>query len=332
MNLEEALVKTAVVTGANGFVGSHLCELLKQEGYQVRCIIRSSSNTKWLDHQDLDLHRVGLTDVDAVASVLQGADYLFHLAGTTKSIDEKGFFDGNVETTRIVLEAALKAELKNIVVSSSLAASAPAKNLEPVTEETPSQPFSIYGRSKVAQEQLCKSYDDRLPVTIVRPPIIYGPRDTEVLLFFKMVNSSWVTQVGKAQKYLSAVYISDLVRGLKEAAESEKAVGETFFIGSEEHYSWRQFSEAIAFKLNKKVRYITIPLFVLKIVAFLSEMLDRLRNRPATLNREKAKEMAQEAWICSPAKAGKFFNYRQETSLEEGISSTIDWYKKENWL
>lgn len=322
----------AVITGANGFVGSHLSELLLSKGWQVRSIIRSSSNTKWLDHQTVELHRVGITDVTAVAKVLQGADYLFHLAGTTKSIDEKGFYEGNVETTRVVLDAALQANLKNILVSSSLAASAPAQNRTPVTEETPSNPFSMYGQSKVAQEELSKSYMNRLPITIVRPPIIFGPRDTEVLLFFKMVNTGFVTAVGSKEKYLSAVYINDLTRGLMQAAESEAAVGHTFFISSEEFYSWGQFASEIAVALGKKTRTIRIPQALLKPIAAISEGIDRLRGRPATLSREKAREMAQEAWICSPAKAKKLFGYQQEWQLKDSVKETVEWYQKQGWL
>jgi len=322
----------AVITGANGFVGSHLSELLLSKGWKVRSIIRSSSNTKWLDHQDVELHPVGITDIALVAQVLQGADYLFHLAGTTKSINEQGFYDGNVETTRVVLEAALQAQLTNIVVSSSLAASAPAQNRTPVTEETASNPFSMYGQSKVAQEALCKEYMDRLPITIVRPPIIFGPRDTEVFLFFKMVNTGFVTAVGSQEKYLSAVFINDLVRGLMQAASSEAAIGETFFITSEEFYSWSQFADEIARALNKKTRTIRIPQALLKPIAAISEGIDRLRGRPATLSREKAREMAQEAWICSAAKATKLFGYRQEWQLKDSVKQTVDWYRKEGWL
>src|SRR4030042_1031294 len=177
----------SVVTGGTGFLGSHLVDYLLSEGHKVRCIVRKSSNLKWLQNKPIEIFVTGLFDKDKLRDVLKGVDYLFHVAGVVKAKKPEGYFKGNVETTRNLLEVVkeVNPNIKRILVVSSQTACGPSLDGKHCNEETKQHPITTYGRSKFAQEELAKSYMNELPITIVRPPAVYGERDTEIYLFFK---------------------------------------------------------------------------------------------------------------------------------------------------
>ncbi len=323
----------SVVTGANGFIGSHLVEHLVGKGHRVRCIVRASSNLKWIDHLDIEFVKCGLNEVDDLAEAFKGADFIFHLAGSTKAKHMNDYIYGNVTLTQNVLDAARKTgNIQRIVITSSLAASAPSVIDRPATEQTPSAPVSLYGKSKVMMERMVKeSYAD-LPCVIVRPPVVYGPRDTEVLLFFKMVHTGLVSVIGFGKKQVSLVYIDDLVNGLFLSATQPQATGETFFFVSDTLLEWKSLGDTAARYLNKKTITLKLPHFVVFIAAGLAEIINLFQSKAPTLNWEKAKEITKEAWTCSAEKAEKTIGFKARTSYKEGFKITLDWYKKEKWL
>ena len=158
-----------IVTGANGFVGSHLVDLLLTKNYTVRCITRKSSDLKWLNGKDVEIHDCGLNDKEKLKKVFEGAEYVYHVAGVVKSKTPEGYFKGNVETTRNILDVALdyKNSIKKFLIVSSLTAVGPSTSEKPVDETTECHPITTYGKSKLAEEELAKSYMDRLPITIL---------------------------------------------------------------------------------------------------------------------------------------------------------------------
>ncbi len=324
----------AAVTGANGFVGSHLVELLLREGYRVKCIVRKSSNLRWVKDLDVEFYDCGLTDVDALKSVVEDANYIFHIAGVVAAKKPELFYKGNVETTRHVLEAAKgNPNIRKIVMTSSLAASRPTVKGTPVTEDMPSAPVSTYGRSKVEQEQLAKTYMNDLPITLVRPPVVYGPRDTEVLLLFKTLQKRLMAQVGFTEKYLSLVYVDDLVNGMLLAATSDKTSGQTYFLGSSQaEYAYSELSLQIADLLGVKPFKIRLPHGLLYVVGGISQFFGQFGKKPPTLTVEKAQEMTRDSWSCSSEKAIREFGYTPTMPLKEGLKRTIEWYKEQKWL
>ena len=324
----------AVVTGANGFVGSHLVEFLLKKGCRVKCIIRKTSNLRWIKDLDVEFFDCGLTDVDALKTVFEDANYIFHIAGVVAAKKPEQFFKGNVATTKNVLEAAKgNSNIRKIVMTSSLAASTPTVKGKPATEDMPSNPVSTYGKSKVEQEALAKAYMADLPISIIRPPVVYGPRDTEVLLLFKTIKQGLMAMVGNTEKYLSLVYIDDLVKGMWQAAEADKAVGETYFFGSaQDEFAYSELSMKIANLLGVKPFKIRLPHAVLYVVGGISQFFGQFSKKPPTLHLEKVREMTCDSWSCSSAKAMKDFDYAPAVSLDEGLKRTIEWYKENEWL
>lgn len=323
----------SVVTGANGFIGSHLIPFLLSKNHIVKCIVRKTSDLKWIEHLDVAFITCGLNDITPLAQAFEGASYIFHLAGSTRAKKYEGYVYGNITLTENVLKAARGIEsVQRIILTSSLAASAPSKLDYPATELTPSDTVSMYGKSKLAMEHKVKeSYAD-LPYVIVRPPVVYGPRDTEVYLFFQAVSKGLISIIGFNKKQVSLVYIDDLVQGLYLSATQEKAKQQTYFFVSDTLLQWKEVGQTAANILGKKAITLRIPHFIVFIIAGIAGLLNTFQKRAPTLNWEKAKEITKEAWTCSSAKAEKELGYQPKFSYQEGFKITLDWYKENGWL
>ena len=324
----------AVVTGGTGFVGSHLVDLLLTEGFKVKCITRKTSNLRWLKDKDIEIYDCGLFDKEKLKNVLKNADYVYHVAGVVKSIKPEGYFKGNVETTKNLLEVAeeVAPNLKRFVVISSQTATGPSKNGIAVDEESECNPITTYGKSKLEGEKLSKTFMDKIPITICRAPAVYGERDTEILIYFNTFNKGITTKIGFDQKKVSLIHAIDLVNGIYKSSISEKAKGETYFISSEKFYTWDEIGKVTSKVLNKKPISIKFPHFMVFTIAAISQFISFLSNKAATLNIEKAKDITQKYWICDTSKAMRDFGYKQNISIEQGIKQTCDWYKKMKWI
>jgi dihydroflavonol-4-reductase len=324
----------AAVTGANGFVGSHLVDYLLRKNFEVRCIVRKSSNLQWLAGKDVKIFDCGLFDKEGLRESFKDVNYIFHVAGVVKAKDEKGYFKGNVEATKVLLEVAseFKGNIKKFIVVSSQTVSGPAIDGKPVTEEMVANPLTTYARSKMKQEELALSYKDIFPVTICRAPAIFGERDTEIFIYFQVFNRGLTTMIGFDKKELSLLHAADLTEGLYLAAISEKANGEIYFISSEKFYTWDEVGAITSRVLNKKAIRIRIPHFIVFIIAAISQFFAMFSSKPATLNIEKAKDLTQRYWICDTSKAIRELGYRQKVSIEEGIKRTCHWYKQMKWI
>lgn len=324
----------AVVTGASGLVGSHLVDNLLSKGFKVRCILRKSSSLKWLEGKKVDIINSGLFEREGLRKAFKDAAYIFHVAGVVKSKTPEGYFEGNVDSTRTMLEVASEnsSTLKKFLVVSSLTVTGPALNGKPVDENTICNPITTYGKSKLEQEKVALSYKDKLPVTICRAPAVYGERDTEIFIYFQTFSKGLTTTIGFDKKELSLIHVVDLVEGLYKAAVSEKSNGEIYFISSEKFYTWQEINAITSKLLNKKPIIIKVPHFLVYTIATVAQFFAMFSSKPATLNIEKAKDITQQYWICDTSKAIKDLGYKQNIQVEEGIKRTVEWYKQMNWI
>ena len=326
----------AYVTGGTGFIGSHLVEQLADGGNHVTVLVRKTSNLRWLNHlgPKVQLVTADLHNTDSLIPTLKDVDVVFHLAGLTKALDTATYNHVNAEGTRNLLEACLHAQppLKRFVYCSSLAAIGPSPNQTPICENTSPRPLTDYGKSKLEGEIITRDYAGRLPITIVRPPAVYGPRDTDIFIYFQFIRRGLMPIIGDENRLLSFVHVKDLVAGMYAAARSSRAVGEAYFLTDGVVHSWIEFAQTVARSMEKRPLRLGIPFFVLDGVATCTEVVSRITRRAPTLNRQKMLELKQPFWICDSTKAEEQFGYRPLYVLEKGIKETAEWYLENGWL
>jgi dihydroflavonol-4-reductase len=327
---------TVFVTGATGFIGSHLVEELQRRGYgEIRCLVRS--RLKWLEGVDITPVRGEIEDTPELRAALRDVDYVYHVGGVTRATEWKTFEDSNVRATLTLLDLATQESpsLKRFLVTSSLAAVGKC-DVAVATEGVPMRPVSDYGRSKAAMERKLQrriGEGGGVPITIIRPPAVYGPREADIYTFFQTLARGIAPIVGRgSEPALTLVHAHDLVRGMVDAAESEAAIGRTYFIGSERAYTWNEVIDAAKAALGRKVLTIPVPESLVGTVGAASEVYGRITGTYPPLNREKAREIRYANKICSSRRAHRDFGYRQQVALDEGIRETIEWYQKEGWL
>jgi nucleoside-diphosphate-sugar epimerase len=319
----------AFVTGATGFIGSHLVEELVRRGFDVTCLVRWTSDLKWIDNLDVRILYGDCEDMNSLLQIPQDIDYVFHLAGVTKARREEDFFCVNVNGTKNLLQAVTSRipKVKRIVYLSSLAAAGPSSNRAPLNELAVPCPVSSYGRSKLQGEEVVMSYGDMLPVTIIRPPAVYGPRDKDFFVLFKMLKKGFYPYWGKC--YYSVLYIDDLVRGIVMAAFMEKALGGTYFLSDGKVYTTEDLVDEIEHVLNINAVKMRVPM---PIVSILVGFAEKFGKKASILNRDKLKEMSHSYWICDTSKAGREIGFTPKVTIKEGLKWTADWYRIHQWL
>lgn len=321
-----------LVTGATGFVGSHLVDHLLAAGYPVSCTVRPTSDTRWIKGTGAQLVPCRLEDVEDVSKALFNVERVYHVAGAIAAASTTGFFDVNEGLTRSVLEACGRQEAPpRFVYVSSLAAAGPSLPGQRRTEEMPAAPVSDYGRSKLAGEQAVADFSDRVPGVIVRPPVVYGARDQAMLTVFRLAASPLRPAIG-ARKDMSLVHVTDLVRGIVMAGESEQAPGRTYFLAHPETLTMRALGDRLSQILGSGGRTVGVPDQLIPVAAAASEVAARILRRQATLTRDKAREIVQAGWACDPSRARQELGFEAQIPHDEGLRETASWYKQAGWL
>jgi nucleoside-diphosphate-sugar epimerase len=324
----------ALVTGATGFIGSHLVDLLLSKNYQVRVLLRKTSNIEWLRDLPGEFVYGDIFDTEALRKAVTAVDHVYHSAGLTKAKTPDEYMQANAEGTKNLLEA-VKTHDTNIarfVQISSQTVIGPSPGEDPVDESAEPRPITTYGKSKWKAEQECHRYQGSFPVTILRLPAVFGPRDRDIFEFFNTVNKGLQPMVGFSEKYISLIHARDAVRGIVMAAEAPIAAGETYFLTSSRYYGWKEIGDLTSKIMGKRVIRLRIPEWGVYVIAGVAEVLAKFSSKPALINLEKARDMVQDYWTCDPRKALKDFGFRQEISIEEGIQDTVDWYRRMRWL
>lgn len=323
-----------LVTGATGFIGSHLVDALLERGEVVRCLVRRTSNLRYLTNPGIELVYGALDDTTNWSEVLQDVDTVYHVAGLTFAKRRRDYFTVNHKGTEAILAAAIqhRDRISRFVHVSSLAAVGPGRNGRPVSEDSEPAPITPYGRSKLLAEDAVQAVGSILPSTIVRPPAVYGPRDYAIYEFFKQVSRGRSPAIGRSDKSLSLVHVRDLVEGIILAGRSDSSVGRVYFISSEQVYSWAAVSDLLARVMGRKARTIAIPRSLAFGVALAVEAVSTLAGKAPIISRDKVIDMSQSCWACDVDRAKRELGYRQRIPLEEGLRETVNWYKSEGWL
>lgn len=331
----------ALVTGATGFIGLHLCRHLRDEGWDVEALARPTSQTEPLQRLGIQVTTCDITMSQAMMPSVETADQVFHLAGLTKALRRDQLYAANEAGVRGILDAcARKSNPPKVMLISSLAAAGPWHG-RPRVESDPPAPVSNYGLSKRAGEIVAESYATRVPITVVRPPIVFGEGDRSTLAMFKAVYWTWTHAIpGLVPQKFSLIHVHDLVRFIQAASRGETlpagpsgtGIG-YYFADSGEHLSYGQLGSWIGQSLGRPITVpLPIPRPLVWVVGGLTEIMGQLRGTPNPMNLDKAREATAGSWWCSAAKAENQFQLRVTMSLLERLRQTAAWYREQRWL
>lgn len=323
-----------LVTGGTGFIGSTLIERLRSRGDEVTCVAKDRLNLSLLEALGVQVVLGDLNEANGWDRILAGVECVYHLAGVTRAQSSREYYEGNHLATRRLLELCLRPYpgLQRFLYVSSLAAVGPALNSEPVEETTPYHPVSHYCRSKMQGEMEVLQVRDRLPVTIVRPSAAYGPRERDMYEYMKLISHGIQPLIGFRRKLLNLVHSSDLVEGILLAAASPRAIGETYFLGSNESYTTKEIGRSIANVVHSRPFRVHLPHVLLYSIGAVAQTAGTLLHRQVFFNLQKARELVQPAWICSIQKAQSHLGFRPRLSLDAGMRMTYRWYRENGWL
>jgi nucleoside-diphosphate-sugar epimerase len=325
-----------LLTGASGFLGSHIAEQLDQQGADVRALVRPTSDTRFLEGlEHVTLLSGAMSDDASLLAATEGVDGIIHAAGLVKAKKPADFHRTNAEGTANLLHAVKRNTpgIERFVLVSSLAVMGPSEDGRPVSSGAAPNPVTHYGSSKLAAEQAAQSEADSLPITIIRPPMIYGPRDREILPFFKSVQLGVLPLTGSPSSFLSAIFAADCAAACIKALEAKVPSGSTFFVEDGRLETLGGLVTHIENALGRRAWLrVPVPRLLMYGAALGSELYGRITGRAVMLTRDKLNELLAPHWVCDSSEAQAALGWRPHVSFDEGTRITGAWYRQNGWL
>ena len=321
--------RVALVTGATGFVGSHLVEALVARGWRVRCLVRKSSVLRWLPTDDVTLINGDVaTPGEDLDRAVRNVSVVFHLAALTSAANDEAYTAVNVEGTRNVVDAMRRAAPEALLVfCSSLAAGGPAMR-RPVNETDEPSPVSAYGRSKLTAERIVTS--SGLQYLIVRPPAVYGPRDTDILAAFRLAQYGLAFRLAPPGQRLSLVYVEDLAHGFMCAAEADGRG--LYYMTDGIVHTWESITDQIARVVGKKLKVIPVSMGIADTISQIERFRGAVVGGKPLLTPDRIRELSHMNWTCDDTRARLDIDYESSVALPDGMRMTAEWYRTHKWL
>jgi len=319
----------AFVTGATGFLGTHLVDALLAQGTSVSCLVRSPAKASALAEKGVRLVPGDLATGPALEEGCRDADVVFHLAGLIAAPDLNRFMATNRDGTASLLRACEGRRLRFVLVS-SLAAAGPSTPGHPIDETWEPAPVTPYGASKLAGELLVRKAP--LAWTVVRPPAVYGEWDRAFLKVFAFASRGFVPLVGDGSQELSLVHGADVARALVAVAATDRTVGRVYFAAHPEIVTARAVAEAVARALGRHARILPVPRAVARVLMGTVGRVARFAGGSSVLSSERAAEFLAPAWTCRADALRRDIGWEARIDLATGLKRTAAWYHKEGWL
>lgn len=304
------------VTGASGFVGTHVLDRLVADGHTVRVL---AHRTPPRCNSAVTTIRGGLDDPAALAELVRGADVVVHAAGVVAAAREATFHEVNAEGTRRLAEAAREAGVSRFLLLSSLAARRPD--------------LSAYAASKKAAEDALAEVDG-IAWDALRPPAVYGPGDRQVLMFFRLLKHGiGVLPAGDSAR-VSVIHVADLADAVMAWLDTETGSGDVYELadGFRNGYTWRTLIDAAARELTIEPKYMTPPQGLLRVLSHGLRAWARLTGGVPFLTPDKLRELRHTDWVCRDDRFPRRTGWRPRIALGEGLRATLAWYQARGWL
>ena len=325
--------ESVLITGASGFLGYHLLKAALEKDLTVYAAVRKNSQIDHLKELPVKYVYLNYENINELEKVLSNnsIDYIIHAAGVTKAVKLEDYNKINATYSVNLAKAADMSgnRIKKMIFISSLAATGPLSSANSIiNEEINPTPVTAYGRSKLLAETELSKID--IPVSILRPTAIYGPRDKDIFIIIKTLNKGLDPYMGNFLQELSFVHAKDVADVAVQSLFLNK-VG-TYNISDGNSYSRYQFADITKKILGKKAIRFHLPMPVIKLVAYLLETANGWANKPAVINREKLLELAAKNWVCDISKAKRELNFNPKYNLESGLKDSIEWYQQNKLL
>ena len=325
-----------LVTGGSGFLGSHVVVKLQEAGHEPVCLVRKSSDTRFLEERGATLVVGAVDDAASLEGAVRGVDAVVHCAGLVKAKTYEDFLRVHEGGSLALFEAAKKhaPNLRRFVHVSTAGVMGQGSPSRPHREEDAPNPATPYSRSKLAGEQALTSRKEELPLTVLRPPAIYGPRDNEILAFFQMVNNTRMAfRFAGAMQSMSLVYGEDCAEACVLAVEKDVPSGSTYFLEDGSVYSFEDMARAIASALGVGLLGAPpIPRGIISAAAFGSELFEKISGKTMIFKRDKLPELFMEHFIVDSQKAQRELGWQPKVKFREGAQTTAQWYREAGWL
>ena len=323
------------ITGATGFLGSHLTNRLLDDGHEVSILARSEDKAASLKDRASKVIIADITDKEAIKKLVQDADIVFHLVSNfrTASGPPESYHSINVEGTKNILSASKDAGVKRFIHCSTIGVHGSCKET-PTSETSPFNPGDLYQETKLEAEQLSQDEikkNGAMEITIIRPCSMYGPGDMRMLKMFKMLSKRTFLMLGPCKENFHAIYIDDIVNGFLLAMNSKEAAGQTFIIGGENYLPLKDYIHTVATAVGAPMPWLKFPYWMFYFLAVICEgICVPLRIEPP-LHRRRVRFYKNNR-AFSIDKAQKILGFKAKVSLEEGMKRTVAWYKENGYL
>ncbi len=323
----DCITMKALITGASGFIGSHLAETLLGRGHEVHCLARAQSRLPYLERAGARIIRASFEDEAALTQATRGMGWVFHLAAVINAPSWKEYHRVNTLYTARLLAACEKSaeSIQRFVYVSSVSAAGDSGPTRYPDESCPCNPDDWYGKSKLGGEAAVLSCGSRFPITILRPPFVIGPGQKELLMIIRVLKAGIRMTMGNGSRQSILIYVSDLVEAMIRCAENPAAAGKTYFVSDErlDGYSWKELLATISSVIGRRRFWLSVPVSVQLAFADIAERCAALIGSASPITRDYVLKVRDSHWLYDASAIRRDIGFKARYSLRQGIEKIM---------